>query len=272
MKKNSLLLIFNLVLLYESKAQFYVKAGTTFSFASQNELIPSSLGVDSKDPSVSIYTMEYKDFPLASGLYANVGFGYKLNKNFSFEMDYNTKLNTKKTFTEDLSKYYTDKTYSLYWLNKVNGSDAYMTQNHYVSLVGSYILSFKKVELQFKLGPNLLISKIENDRKQKTPNSWLFSLSSVVFDESEVSSITSGGVQFGFQYGLEFNYPLTKQLYLNLDLCAFNNSYNYSKVTITKSALNGVDKLSSANTPQVSDSKTDFNRVGVNVGIKYFLK
>lgn len=271
MKKNSLLWIFNLILLFQSKAQFYVKAGTTLSFASQNEMRPTGLSVDSKDPSLSIYTKEYKDIPLASGLYANVGFGYRLNKNFALEMDYNNKLNIKKTFTEDLSKYYTDKTYSFYWLNKVNGSDSYTTQNHYVSLVGSYILSLKKIAVQFKLGPNLLISNIKNDIIQKTPNLLMFNLNNLTFDESEFSSNATGGIEFGILFGLGFSYPLTKQLDIDLDVCAFNNSYNYKTTTITKSLLNGVDKLSSVNTPQVSDSKTDFNRIGVNLGVKYYL-
>lgn len=272
MKKYSLLLIFYLVLLNESKAQFYIKAGTTVSFASQNELLPSGLNVKSQDPSVTIYTMEYKDIPLASGLYANVGFGYKLNENFAFEVDYNTKLNTIKTFTEDLSKYYTDKTYSLYFQNKINGTDSYTTQNHYFSLVGSYILPFKKLGIQFNLGPNVLISKVENDRIQKTPNSLLFNPSNVVFDNVEYSTTSTGGIQFGIQYGLGLSYPLTKQIDLNLDVCAFSNAYSYSTTTPTKSTLNGVDKLSSAYIPQKNNSKTDLNRIGINVGVKYFLK
>lgn len=263
MKQTILILLLGFFVL-SSFGQFYIQPSIGYTISSHPIENQSVLIINSQK---TIYQTKFK---YGEGMHLGINLGYCYMDNFFIE------LNTKQTI---YSKYNISTVQpDLQSLNGINDFylSGYFGEIDYessvfqiVTLIG-YQVKKNNFRAYFKIGPNLMKSKINHTLKYidwELDNWEFYPLN------TEKKYEYTGKFHMGLQANLGFCYSIKQNLQFVIDFVTVYNNYEITKAKIEYYEIDGVshlDKLEDTNIEiDKEDNKLNHSHYGINVGIRY---
>lgn len=223
---------------------------------------------------VMLDNVAVKDFKLnatnslikyGNGVNVGIGIGYDFSEKLSLNINCITQLYSKSEFGND---YYIS-------FSGVYGDYTFKNKSIQVSPLLVYYYKLSKIKLFVKGGLNILYS--ENIMSHNY-YSWIitdvFSTNVTTYERyTQFTSVSKGGINFGFRGAIGLQYPLSKKISLYVELMSVNTNYNFKESEVTKYLISGEDHLSSIDDVkrelENDEGLVDYSHAGILVGLIY---
>jgi hypothetical protein len=260
MKRLIILLLLSYIV-PNSFGQIYIQPSVGYTFSSHPIESQSILIIDNQK---TVYNTKIK---FGEGAHLGLNLGYSFKNNFFVELSAKKSIYSKynaSTIQPDLQ---TLKNFSL---SGYFGEIEYESSVFQIAPLIGYQVQNKKFSTYFKVGPNLMKSKVNETLKY---NDWDFDNFKYNPLNTEKEYKYTGKLHVGLQANLGLCYSIKQNLQLVLDFVTVYNNYEITKGEIKYYEIDGVSQISKLEDTDIEfdedSNKLNQSHYGINIGIRY---
>jgi outer membrane protein W len=248
-------------------AQLYIHFNTGYSFSTQPYIHQNRVITD------SIIDMFPVKFAYGKGLNLGMGLGYSISDNISVELVVTTALLTASSSNNNWEQYFL-KEYIKLHLSGLNGDAKMKNASIQIAPLFVYSAILGKFGPYLKAGLNLLY--VKSSYTNNYTYRYLNDSFEWYLEYTELKREYKGNLTLGFRGSLGTYYRLSDRMMLSAEFVAVNSVYHFTESRTLIFKVDGVEKVGELEENPVrlahDEGRIDYSHIGVNIGIKYYLR
>lgn len=195
----------------------------------------------------------------------NLGVGYKFNKSFIIELNFNNQF--QKEINQHVS-YNPRSYYQISNLEDLQGDISYSSKTHYFAALFGYSVDINKFKFDFKIGPNLMMSSF------KLSSHWTKYIAQTDSETDQIYKLeTTNEPSLGYAMNLAIKYQIARNVFFSLNIQTVYNVTILSEKKEVEPEVVGDYHLITPEEFTLIDNEfiSNYSRIGIFAGLSFII-